>query len=283
MFLSKELTGPEHRYWPTHLEMAGLVWAVKKTLFVLDTCDQIVEYITDHQPNASIAAMRIIVGDDSTTTFTRVNINPEIQQEHKDTLYRAVHEFQVLFNEVPGIVREPKEDWLKVSVDPEDEKRVRQKPPYPLSATSKTTVDRVFDANRKYGRMSDCPDSPYSLQVFVAAKDRPVVDMRPLNAMVPGDVISVTNLIPAPDPYEDPYDRSPKPPGPITEGHYEIDRLVSKRTSGRYKKIQYLVRYRGYGPLDDQWHNVEDLEHSAPEMVQAYEEDLKRRGLDTPD
>lgn len=48
-------------------------------------------------------------------------------------------------------------------------------------------MDAKFDENRKFGRMTDSPPSPFGLPVFVAAKDRPVVDMRPLNALVPGD------------------------------------------------------------------------------------------------
>ena len=51
----------------------------------------------------------------------------------------------------------------------------------------------MFDANRSTGRMAEVPigkGSPYALQVFVAqrnGKPRPVVDMRPLNTLVPAD------------------------------------------------------------------------------------------------
>src|SRR5947207_2495577 len=56
-----------------------------------------------------------------------------------------------------------------------------------------TKIDKVFDANWSTGRMGEVPigkGSPYALQVFVArrnGKPRPMVDMRPLNSLVPAD------------------------------------------------------------------------------------------------
>lgn len=127
------------------------------------------------------------VGTAETTTYSKVNLNPELDSAHKTRLFQLAFQYQVLFNEIPGVVREPEEDWLRIPVDTTAERQMKQRPPYPLSSKQKAIVDKVFDANLRHGRMQPCPDSPYSLQVFVAAKDRPVVDMRPLNAMVPGD------------------------------------------------------------------------------------------------
>lgn len=37
MFLSKSLTKAENNYWPTELEVAGLVWTVKKVRHMVDS------------------------------------------------------------------------------------------------------------------------------------------------------------------------------------------------------------------------------------------------------
>lgn len=36
MFLSKCLNGAEKKYWPTELEVAGVVWVVKKTRHLIE-------------------------------------------------------------------------------------------------------------------------------------------------------------------------------------------------------------------------------------------------------
>ena len=38
---------------------------------------------------------------------------------------------------------------------------------------------------------------------------------------------------------------------------------------------QYKVRFVGYGPKDDLWYDEKDLQETAPEMVEAYEEALE--------
>ncbi|SLM35365.1 reverse partial [Lasallia pustulata] len=55
MFLSKLLSTAESHYWPTELEMAGLVWAIKKLRHLVDSTVKPVIIYTDHSTITSIA------------------------------------------------------------------------------------------------------------------------------------------------------------------------------------------------------------------------------------
>ena len=55
MFLSKLLLTAESHYWPTELEMAGLVWAIKKLRHLVDSTVKPVIIYTDHSAITSIA------------------------------------------------------------------------------------------------------------------------------------------------------------------------------------------------------------------------------------
>ncbi|SLM38758.1 reverse partial [Lasallia pustulata] len=55
MFLSKLLSTAESHYWPTELEMAGLVWAIKKLCHLIDSTAKPVIVYTDHSAITSIA------------------------------------------------------------------------------------------------------------------------------------------------------------------------------------------------------------------------------------
>ena len=92
------------------------------------------------------------------------------------------------------------------------------------------------------------------------------------------DVVSVAHLEPATDPASDPYGRpATVPPAVVVDNHdeYEIERLVKKRQRryGRAKTAttEYLVRWKGCGPQDDQWIASRNLAN-APELIKEYEE-----------
>ena len=53
LFLSRLLTNAETRYWPTELEIAGIVWVVKKIRHMIEASHQVVIY-TDHAAAVSI-------------------------------------------------------------------------------------------------------------------------------------------------------------------------------------------------------------------------------------
>ena len=55
LFLSRELTGPEAQYWPTELEMSGLVWVVRKLRHLIEASEASVIVFTDHSATCQIA------------------------------------------------------------------------------------------------------------------------------------------------------------------------------------------------------------------------------------
>ena len=65
------------------------------------------------------------------------------------------------------------------------------------------------------------------------------------------------------------------PPFPDVEGAvaYEVDKLIDKRyyRSGSQVRVQYLVRWKGYGPEDDTWQSRNSLRH-ARQVIQEYED-----------
>lgn len=54
LFLSRVLTDAETRYWPTELEVAGIVWVVKKVRHMIEASEQPTIIYTDHSAAVSI-------------------------------------------------------------------------------------------------------------------------------------------------------------------------------------------------------------------------------------
>ena len=91
-------------------------------------------------------------------------------------------------------------------------------------------------------------------------------------------VISIAQLEPAPDPSEDPYQRTPKQPPPPVEEEvddnpeltkkqfkpYEIERLLDRRGEG--EKAKYLVKWKGFGSEHNTWYPVHALGKSQDLM-----------------
>jgi hypothetical protein len=64
VFLSKCLSGPETRYFPTELEMAGLCWAVKKLRHMIEAAPKVYVF-TDHAAVTAIARQRRLTTTES--------------------------------------------------------------------------------------------------------------------------------------------------------------------------------------------------------------------------
>ena len=95
-------------------------------------------------------------------------------------------------------------------------------------------------------------------------------------------VFSIAQLEPCPDPTKDPFTR-PRPDLPdsvFVEGDtervksYEIEKLITHRPTAR-RGIEYLVRWKGYGPEEDVWRNIPEL-GDAMDLVKDYDD---RKGV----
>jgi hypothetical protein len=108
-------------------------------------------------------------------------------QALRDLIVRHPH----LFNDGMGCVREPVEDWLRLPVDKEYELKLQAGRPYKVSKQGERAIDESFNALRAHGCLETLKrTTSWGLKVFVVyktAKERPVIDMRPLNAALPGD------------------------------------------------------------------------------------------------
>jgi len=61
-----------------------------------------------------------------------------------------------------------------------------------------------------------------------------------------------------------------QPPPELIDGEeeYEVEEIINSRRTGRNKKLQYLVRWKGYPSSDNSWVEAKDVH--APELVEAY-------------
>ncbi|KAK6495793.1 hypothetical protein TWF481_002839 [Arthrobotrys musiformis] len=114
----------------------------------------------------------VTIPDSPTSSYQKVNINTtdDIKEEEIEALRLLVKRHAGLFNDLPGLVREPEADWLGIPVPAEKEEKLKSSPPIRLSQKGKDAVDGVFQPLADTGRMQSVGEagSPYNLQVFVA-------------------------------------------------------------------------------------------------------------------
>ena len=53
------------------------------------------------------------------------------------------------------------------------------------------------------------------------------------------------------------------------EEQYEVEQVLDERIYGRWKKKQYLVKWKGYPDLDNQWLDAKDMEN-AQELIAEF-------------
>lgn len=70
MFLSRLLADAETRYWPTELEIAGLVWVVKKTRHLIEAAHRVTIIYTDHSAAIPIVRQTSL----NTTSVEKLNL-----------------------------------------------------------------------------------------------------------------------------------------------------------------------------------------------------------------
>ena len=61
-----------------------------------------------------------------------------------------------------------------------------------------------------------------------------------------------------------------RPPPEIVEGEpeWEVEKVINSRLHGRHKKLQFLVRWKGFPPSEDSWVPESDL--SAPDLIRDF-------------
>ena len=61
-----------------------------------------------------------------------------------------------------------------------------------------------------------------------------------------------------------------EPPPELIKGaeEYEVESILGQRTYGRWKKKQYLVKWKGYSDAHNSWELAENV--NTPELVQEY-------------
>ena len=74
-------------------------------------------------------------------------------------------------------------------------------------------------------------------------------------------------------PYRETIEHGPnftEPPPDLIEGHeeYEVEQILGERTFGRWKKKQFLVKWKGYSTAHNSWEPKENVK--APELVKEY-------------
>ena len=76
----------------------------------------------------------------------------------------------------------------------------------------------------------------------------------------------------------------PPPLPSIVDGEpmYEAEEVLSHRTSGSGKRrlVQYLIKWKGYGPQHNSWEPAPNILEHCGELVRSY---LDKQGLDTAD
>lgn len=91
IFLSRLLTSAETRYWPTELELAGLVWVIRKIRHLIETSQAATIFYTDHGAALGIARQTTL----STSSTDKLNLR----------LMRAsdyIQRFNIILKHKPG-------------------------------------------------------------------------------------------------------------------------------------------------------------------------------------
>ena len=69
----------------------------------------------------------------------------------------------------------------------------------------------------------------------------------------------------------DEYNREPRQLPPVVtkdgEEEYEVEQILDSRTKG--KRVEYYVKWKGYGPEENTWEPIAHLTNS-PDLLQAY-------------
>lgn len=89
LFLSRLLNAAESRYWPTELEMAGLVWVIKRVRHMVEASSESTVVFTDHAANPSIVRQTTLSSSSTDKLNLRlVRASTYLSQFRLDVKYR---------------------------------------------------------------------------------------------------------------------------------------------------------------------------------------------------
>lgn len=124
------------------------------------------------------------------TVVITINQHNDIIEEQISQLHNLLAEFDDLFADRLGLVKEPEEDWMRIPLPENAEFKIRPAKPYCLGPEERKAVDEVFDEQYRLGRFVDAKGSPAAWPVFVVkrgSKWRPIVDFCGLNQLIVPD------------------------------------------------------------------------------------------------
>ena len=52
------------------------------------------------------------------------------------------------------------------------------------------------------------------------------------------------------------------------EPEWEVEKIINSQLHGRYKKLQFLIRWKGFPPSEDSW--VPELDLSTPDLIEDF-------------
>lgn len=116
LFLSRMLSSAETKYWPTELEMSGLVWAVRKLRHLIQASKHTIVF-TDHSANIRIASSISLSSSDSDKMNLKlVRAAMYLQQyPNLEIVYKPgkLHIIPDALSRLPSFAEEPVEDSLE--------------------------------------------------------------------------------------------------------------------------------------------------------------------------
>jgi len=174
--------------WPAASEEVNSIFTVNRTL-----CDglQKVEQGTMPKNGKSPESENEPQPKPLRSKLVRINHMSDIMEGQIQALEAVLAKREALFADHLGLAIEPEEDWLRIPLYSGGEREIKTQQPYRLGREERKLVDQVFDEQRQQGQLVDAKGMPAGWQVFVVkkgAKWRPVIDSRPLNALVVEDV-----------------------------------------------------------------------------------------------
>jgi hypothetical protein len=173
-FISKTLTGAESRYGPTELEVAALVWAVKRLKAHIGSSEGSLTVFTDHSATKPIVE-RTSLETSSTDRANRKLVNASIY----------LSEFNLRVFHIPGIKNFIPDALSRLSAPETDLNAVRHRPDYTalddVLVSIETMISDETKARFQKGYLEDTKYKPVIQMLLNNTPDDPEITVERLN------------------------------------------------------------------------------------------------------